>query len=243
MKNIVIINDSLEKDDLFNSSLIRPENIILKQADISDNINNVIEFINNLEPGISQIDNIAFMYHYPGYDALPFFYDEIKDMENENDIRKYKYFTNNIVELLGKLKSDYELKTMDVLTCSLDISNYRVEAEKLEKKIGIQIRYSFNDVGNSVDWILESHNIDVQDIYFNNNILQWKHLLNTGISLNGYVNALIDNTTSGVYRLTRDVSINEIIPDYNNNWFILAVGSILLGMALFSHINLRKNEK
>ena len=29
----------------------------------------------------------------------------------------------------------------------------------------------------------------------------------------------------------------------NNNWFILAVGSMLLGMALFSHINLRKNEK
>ena len=234
MKNIVIINDSLEKDDLFNSSLIRPENIILKQADISDNINNVIEFINNLEPGISQIDNIAFMYHYPGYDALPFFYDEIKDMENEDiennpEIEKYRYFTNNIVELLGKLKSDYGLKTMDVLTCSLDISNYRVEAEKLEKEIGIQIRYSFNDVGNSVDWILESHNIDVRDIYFNNNILQWKHLLNTGISLNGYVNALIDNTTSGVYRLTRDVSINEIIPDYNNNWFILGANEIFDG--------------
>ena len=234
MKNIVIINDSLEKDDLFNSSLIRPENIILKQADISDNINNVIEFINNLEPGISQIDNIAFMYHYPGYDALPFFYDEIKDMENEDiennpEIEKYRYFTNNIVELLGKLKSDYGLKTMDVLTCSLDISNYRVEAEKLEKEIGIQIRYSFNDVGNSVDWILESHNIDVRDIYFNNNILQWKHLLNTGISLNGYVNALIDNTTSGVYRLTRDVSINEIIPGYNNNWFILGENEIFDG--------------
>jgi hypothetical protein len=234
MKNIVIINDSLEKDDLFNSSLIRPENIILKQADISDNIDNVIEFINNLEPGISQIDNIAFMYHYPGYDALPFFYDEIKDMENENiennpEIKKYRYFTNNIVELLGKLKSDYGLKTMDVLTCSLDISNYRVEAEKLEKEIGIQIRYSFNDVGNSVDWILESHNIDVRDIYFNNNILQWNHLLNTGISLNGYVNALIDNTTSGVYRLTRDVSINEIILGYNNNWFILGENEIFDG--------------
>ena len=29
----------------------------------------------------------------------------------------------------------------------------------------------------------------------------------------------------------------------NTNWFILVIGSILLGMALFSHIKLRRNEK
>ena len=51
----------------------------------------------------------------------------------------------------------------------------------------------------------------------------------TGIELNGYVNSFIAETSPGVYELTRDVSLNEIIPGYNNHWFILGPNEIFDG--------------
>jgi hypothetical protein len=52
--------------------------------------------------------------------------------------------------------------------------------KELERNIGINIRYSTDETGNNKDggdWILESDNVNIKELYFNENIYNWDVLL------------------------------------------------------------------
>ena len=74
-----------------------------------------------------------------------------------------------------------KLETIDLLTCNLtnNVSIDKIKA--LEARYNVQIRYSVDLTGHGDsmgDWVLESHDTDVKDIYFNEKIDEWKHILN-----------------------------------------------------------------
>lgn len=89
---------------------------------------------------------------------------------------------------------------------------------------GANIEYSLNQTGNGTDadWILESNSENLTSMYFNENILLWKHTLqwntNNTIYYNStdvliYFNVTNSNTGAltyhhGTYKLHKDVTIN-----------------------------------
>jgi hypothetical protein len=79
---------------------------------------------------------------------------------------------------LSKLPA--HINTIDLLTCSITKRNIRYKISSYEEKYNIIIRYSFDKMGHESlmgNWILDSHNMNVKNIYFNNTIDEWKHIL------------------------------------------------------------------
>ena len=62
---------------------------------------------------------------------------------------------------------------IDLLTCNVNDVLFIEELIKIK----LVVRYSTNPAGNLSDWVQESHNINIRNIYFNENIELWNHLL------------------------------------------------------------------
>ena len=79
------------------------------------------------------------------------------------------------------------VKTIDLLTCNLNDEESITTLKTLESRYNKTIRYSVDLTGHEDsmgNWMLESHNVEVRDIYFNNMITEWKHvLIDTGYSV------------------------------------------------------------
>ena len=72
------------------------------------------------------------------------------------------------------------IKTIDLLTCNLNDEESITTLKTLESLYNKTIRYSVDLTGHEEsmgNWMLESHNVEVRDIYFNNKITEWKHVL------------------------------------------------------------------
>lgn len=183
MTNLIIVHENLESDQLFLDSLIKKGNHVVTQTQINDDAKQLTDLL-ELE-GLTEVKQLAFAYHYPGHSSIPFFRDipthEVDEYRNPVP-PEYHSFSKSLVEILGNLKTK-GLETFDILTCSLNDSHFKEEAAKLEEALGINIRYSFNDTGNSVDWILESDGVNIRDIYFNEQISGWNKLLTSAVTL------------------------------------------------------------
>jgi hypothetical protein len=184
-KNVVFVHKNIENDEIFMKSLEREDNIVLLESKYPD-ISNIIDYFENpIFKDIINIDNVAFIYHYPGYEVLPFYQDKYyKSLHDNNTIKKskYSYISDNISNLLKYLKGNFSISHVDIMTCNLNSKYYKDDIENIENDINIQIRYSFNNIGNSIDWVLESHNVNIKDIYFNNNINKWDGVLTQAIT-------------------------------------------------------------
>jgi hypothetical protein len=131
----------------------------------------------------NNITHLALMYH-PHGPGIPFF---------GND----KLIPTEFIEFVDLFPN---LQYIDLLTC-------RVEDELLITELNafkIPFRYSIDDTGNGNNWILESHNVNVKYLYFNDNINQWNYILATlvhhlGFSTYGspFVLEYIDNVPTG----------------------------------------------
>ena len=79
-----------------------------------------------------------------------------------------------VINYLLSLKFTYSLKNFDFLSCRLDKdSNYQFVFSRLETTLNINTRASSDDLGNIANggnWILESDNVNIQDIYFNDTL-------------------------------------------------------------------------
>ena len=76
----------------------------------------------------TDVKQIAFMYHYPGYSTLPFFYDNIHNrlnLENPNERVKqqYIYWSNTVIDIINSCLENFEINksknTLFFLTCFL----------------------------------------------------------------------------------------------------------------------------
>jgi alpha-tubulin suppressor-like RCC1 family protein len=85
------------------------------------------------------------------------------------------------------------LQTFDFLGCDLySFSSWRYVFDKMSQELGITVRASSDKTGNVANggnWFLEKGGVDVKDIYFNDEILSYTHLLqplhNTKLSFIG----------------------------------------------------------
>lgn len=162
MSNLIILHSNVEEDkDLLIQSF--NNNSIVKEY--TEDITKLLEDVD-----VNHITKLAFLYHSDNdYNyGFPYFVSS-----------EYTYstiFSDKLIALINVLKKENFI--IDLLSCNLNNSELINELQRLELFLGVTIRYSLNETGNlNGDWILESHNIDVKDIYFTNDIDKWKHVL------------------------------------------------------------------
>jgi hypothetical protein len=187
---LVLLHSSINKDKLFINSL-QKKNLITYNISKYSKINELDDYINNYN-----ISHLAFIYHYPGYLSVPFFdkiYEDhvvedneieplIEDINNEPMIEDDTYFhmNNNIIQLIKNINNPNLI--VDLLSCNLNDNNFTNEIKQIQNDLGINIRYSLDQTGNNPNgnWILESDDVNIKDLYFTEQINNWNGVLNSG---------------------------------------------------------------
>ena len=186
---------------------------------------------------VSSLTHLTFVWHYPGYSSLPFFPDEdqyihaepIEEEEGEPAVsapepykEEYRYFSNNLISMFRNLPSG---AIVDLLTCSLNDPDFKASVEKIEQDLGINIRYSLDQTGNSPqgNWVLESDGTDVKDVYFTDAIDEWGGVLTTArtiVDMSGVEGFDLSGTDTLI--LTQNVVWSTVMnnADYNNTDYI-----------------------
>ena len=94
----------------------------------------------------------------------------------------FAYFSNHFLRFITKLKENEKVTfiNIDLLTCNLNLDIFKNYISEIESTYNIQIRYSIDKTGNpsdetinDVNWILESHGVNIRDLYFNETVVQW----------------------------------------------------------------------
>ena len=124
-------------------------------------------------------------------------YSELTD----DDYAKYPYFTPDLILLVKK----YNITTIDLITCDMPT---------LPEIEGITVRYSLDKTGNedgeSTNWILESHSLNIKELYFS--------------STEGFTEVLINEHLSK-FEYIYDIYIAKYIYTLKEDWLINAVSS------------------
>ncbi|NBX75526.1 MAG: hypothetical protein EBQ92_03155, partial [Proteobacteria bacterium] len=196
---IVILHDSVSNDtQLINS--FNSDCCVLWEKDF-ESVDKLITHVDSLNLGA--LNNICFVYHFPGYHSLPYFRNTISGED------KYFYVNDNLIELFKKFK------IVDVLSCNLNNSKFAEEIKKIEDDLNVDIRYSVNKSGNNPngDWILESDGADVRNIYFTDNINNWNGVLNDGIVLSGidFTNSNVIEKVGTTYKLLNNITWSVLV--------------------------------
>ena len=92
---------------------------------------------------------------------------------------------NNFINFINSLKTKTNFNTLDIFACYFGNNSQFIKT--LEEKTNINVRASKNITGSTVfgDWIMETDQIDIKTIYFNENISDFKEILiNMASSLN-----------------------------------------------------------
>lgn len=170
-----------------------------------------------LDKVTSKIKNIGFVYYNVKSNLVTFLKDKYNYDESGNiiDVRDNEfegYFTLRTLDLFRDIKRKTPDLTVDYLTCNMNNQDFKTQALNVEKKYGIKIRYSLDKTGSSSssNWILESHNINIKNVYFNSNIDKWNQILDGDldavsgglifrgvIDSNGTITDTINNATLG----------------------------------------------
>ena len=81
---------------------------------------------------------------------------------------------NNFINFINSLKTKTNFNTLDIFACYFGINSQFIKT--LEEKTDINVRASKNITGSTVfgDWIMETDQIDIKTIYFNENISDFK---------------------------------------------------------------------
>ena len=184
------------------------------------------------------------------FDTLGFvFYDNHMDMQMFLESQFFKQ-SDKILEFIKNLVEIYKVKTIDFLACNLlNYPSWKDYFALLNKSFGVDVRASNDKTGNIVsggDWILETSNVNIFDIYFTDKIKLWNHVLDfsnqkciiattneltQNIYISGTDNYSVTGTeTSYISKLKNYSELNEDFVDkkiisvcvgYNNEIFIL----------------------
>lgn len=209
--NNIIIYQEIEDENLFLSS-IHQNTKILKYNDntTNDDLINLID---------ENTQYIGFVFHYQGYNKIPFFNNILTPDDESYDenlaLLENKHFTyqfNNLIDTIYNYNNNIIL---DLITCNVNDEDFINQLNELP----LTIRYSTNDKGNLHDWIQESHNIDIKDLYFNQNINNWNHTLQLKVNIMDIEDSLgqIFEKNDNVYLLKRDIVWDTTNLNISNN--------------------------
>jgi uncharacterized protein YjbI with pentapeptide repeats len=91
----------------------------------------------------------------------------------------------DFVGFIQSLKTVFHMTTLDMMACALYSNpDWRYIIDLLAVRENITIRASLDNTGTVLDegnWILETNDIDLTDIYFTDKIYEWKYVLTTYI--------------------------------------------------------------
>jgi hypothetical protein len=171
---LVLLHNSISKNTDFINSL-QKEKLIIYYVNNDTNIDELYEYINKYN-----ISHLTFIYHYPGYLRIPFFDNNIIDVSGGLIREKYLYMNDNIVQLIKNINNSNLI--VDLLSCNLNTDSFKNEIDKIENDLNINIRYSLDQTGNNPqgNWVLESDDVNIKDIYFTEDINNWNGVLNSG---------------------------------------------------------------
>jgi alpha-tubulin suppressor-like RCC1 family protein len=149
------------------------KNVDIVDKSIRDNIEKI--YINDKKDTIDYFDKdknvtrIGFMWDN-NYLNIPFGSTKLKI-----DNYTFSYFKKELFDYLSK----YNNITIDLITCNIKNKKFIYEINKINETLDINIQYSINSTGNVLnsDWIMESDNVSIKDIYFNDNINEYTDIL------------------------------------------------------------------
>lgn len=174
MKNVVVIHPNIPDIHIFKESLKDSDIIIYSDLGNQSPMEEILVSIN------SDTQYLCFVWDYPGYPYVPF-------LQTTGAIfPHFQFFSENFIKLVQcALVKQPDLVAIDLLCCDLNRPEFVKEVSQIEDILDkkIQIRYSTNKVGNRTDWIQESNGTDIRDIYFNDKITKWNHVLSSSISV------------------------------------------------------------
>jgi hypothetical protein len=177
-KLVLVHKNTLRETQLISS--FKDDTILVEMDEVS--YDDVVNIINDTSNCI--ISHLAFVYHFDSFGKLPFFeYTENKDssgnliFDNSGNyyLDNYTYFNDQIINLFNLLKLQNNNLIVDILTCDLNLPEFKNEVSIIENELQIDIRYSVDQTGNNPqgNWVLESDNVNIKDLYFSNNINDW----------------------------------------------------------------------
>jgi hypothetical protein len=144
----------------------------------------------------------------------------LKDVElKDNNLNSWK----NILDVFIEIKNKTGFTTLDLMGCNIYINrDWRYVINYIKNKLNIKINSSIDYTGNlngGGNWILEDGNINLIGTYFNENIKNYKYLLDVSTDSSYFItndNKLYGcgpNTSSGVYENSNFLKQIPIITD------------------------------
>ena len=106
----------------------------------------------------------------------------VKDViETDPNLQSWSSF----VTFIQNLKTIYGITTLDLVACALYANpNWRYIIDTISSQQNIIIRASNDNTGTSLgggDWVLETNDINLTNVYFTPEIYNWKYILDTYI--------------------------------------------------------------
>jgi hypothetical protein len=132
------------------------------------------EIVAEIETDASVSVNIGFAWDTYRIEYIPFWRD-LSDTKDPGVGYPYKF--KSFLSRIGETR----ILTLDLITCDLRSPQFQYYTRELEEDVsGLSIRYSIDKTGNpdkGGDWILESHNVNIRDVWFKDSIREYHHLL------------------------------------------------------------------
>jgi hypothetical protein len=174
--NILLIDGSLSSYDIFYKNVNKHTlPIIYKKSSIRQELIEIFISLNK-----SSIDRIAFVFDDFLLDNKKFINNE--SFFNDNDINYTKNYSDNFNFMIN-LINNFNIKNIDFLVCnSLLNKKWRKYYDLLNQITNVTVGASNDKTGNlkyGGNWIMETTNIDVRNIYFNDGIEKYNSTLVT----------------------------------------------------------------
>ena len=166
--NLILINDLVEDTNLVIDSLKENTKYFVLQSDT--NIESISQYINSLN--VSSIENVGIMQH--GDVAISLGTEKLS-LDSPIDL------SVPFIIFLKYIKDTYMLQNLDIISCNM-LDLWKDSFAQLESLLSINVRASNDDTGNlkvGGDWVQESDNIKIDEIYFNENIYNYQHVLSS----------------------------------------------------------------
>ena len=160
----------------------------------------------------------------------------IIDEPMDNTEPPFAYFSNHFLRFITKLKENEKVSfiNIDLLTCNLNLDVFKNYISEIESTYNIQIRYSIDKTGNpnndalkDVNWVLESHGVNIRNLYFNETVVQWHGYLDDDTLLSQmsfFIDDISNNYRGTTYKMKADYTVTD-----DNAFALLGRGDIFDG--------------
>ena len=184
IKNIILIHDEVcDYNKFITASNTETYPIIYNLKSSKDDLKEL------LKDKFQKIDRIALITHNSGIDNLKEFIDN-KPLYTYDDLKEDVTEYSDNLKFMIDLVKEFNISNLDYLACNtLQYDNWNKYYSILNKESNVIIGASNDLTGNlkyGGDWVLESVNQDIRDIYFTSILENYQYTLDTtNISQNG----------------------------------------------------------